>query len=195
MRKIIATIVALMTMLALASTAMAAKPDPLPAPSKLRTQTGGSGHAQVYGPDSAYLSTYPGGYALVYTMARSPEGKLLTEVDMGFVAETDSHVSGGAPRLTIPIDTDGDGDWEDFASIDVFACGGTIDEVGSLTADVWVSTANPDCTVSLNYAGTSYANWDAFAAASPTYLIAEAQKSFIIVDWTAAVTLTSIDLN
>ena len=160
---------------------------------RLRIETGG-GSAVVNGPTSATLSATPGSYAAVYVMARSTQGRSLDRVEMGFTVASGGTVSGGAPRLTVPIDKDGDGEWDDFASLDVFGCGGTVDSVGVVHGAVLVSTANPDCAVSLNAGGT-YANWDAFATAHPSWRTAVGQQPFVIADWTAHVSLTGIDLN
>ncbi len=55
----------------------------------------------------------------------------------------------------------------------------------------WVSTANADCKVF--YGANSFANWDAFAAANPTYKIADAIP-FIIADQAGTYHVTGIDL-
>jgi len=167
------------------------------------TETGGAGQAFVFSSTSAQLRLTGTGngtdYAAVYTTAKAPAGKLLIDVDMGFrIAAPEGqngYVQGGAPRLTIPIDMNGDGAWDDFASIDWASCGGTVDGNGVLTASVLVSTTSTSCGVNLN-GGGSYANWDSFAGANPTYRIAKGQQAFIIADWgRTAVNLTAIDLN
>jgi len=187
---------ALVASLAIAATVVAAS-------NKLRTAVGGAGQAFVFSSTSAQLRLSGTGngvdYAAIYTTAKSPAGKLLSEVDMGFnIAAPEGqngYVQGGAPRLTIPIDFDGDLLWDDFASIDWNSCGGTVDGTGRLTSSVLVSTTSSTCGVSLN-GGGSYANWDAFAAANPTYRIAKGQQAFIIADWgLTRVNLTQIDLN
>ena len=175
------------------------------APNRLRTEVFGTAQAVVFSSTSAGLVVSGNdngvGYAAVYTNAKSPAGKLLIEIDMGFrIAAPEGqngYVQGGAPRLTIPIDMDGDLLWDDFASLDWASCGGTVDATGLLTSSVLVSTTSSTCAVTLNSgAGGTYANWDAFAAANPTYRIAKGQQAFIIADWgPTRVTLTGIDLN
>ena len=169
------------------------------APSKLRTEVGGpDATATVFSASSARITADVGSYAAIYTTAKSPAGKKLIEIDMGFRITVDGQsgtVSGGAPRLTIPVDFNGDGTWDDFASLDWASCGGTVDANSKLTSSVLVSTTSATCGVSLN-AGGSYANWDAFAAANPTYRVAKGQQAFIIADWgPTVVNLTGIDLN
>ena len=169
---------------------------------KLRVETGGAGQAFVFSSTSAQLrvsgSANGVDYAAIYTKSKAPAGKQLSKVDMGFrIAAPQGqtgYVQGGAPRLTIPIDFNGDGAWDDFASIDWASCGGTVDGTGKLTSSVLVSTTSSTCGVHLN-GGGSYADWDAFAAANPTYRIAKGQQAFIIADWgPTAVNLTAIDL-
>jgi hypothetical protein len=169
------------------------------APNKLRTEVGGTdATAAVYSTSSARITAAPGSYAAIYTTAKAPAGKMPLKVDMGFLITVDGQsgtVSGGAPRLTIPIDFNNDGTWDDFASLDWASCGGTVDADSKLTSSVLVSTTSATCGVNLN-GGGSFANWDAFAAANPTYRIAKGQQAFIIADWgPTAVTLTGIDLN
>lgn len=168
------------------------------APNRLRTEVDGTAQAVVFSSTSAGLVVSGNdngvGYAAVYTNAKSPAGKLLIEVDMGFIISAGGTVAGGAPRLTIPIDFNGDGVYDVFASLDAASCGGTVVN-GLLTSSVLVSTTIATCGVNLNPGG-SYANWDAFAAANPTYRIAKGQQAFIIADWGPTnVTLTGIDLN
>ncbi len=170
---------------------------------KLRTEVGGAAQVFVFSSTSAQLRVSGDNngvdYAAIYTTAKAPAGKQLIDVDMGFrIAAPEGqngYVTGGAPRLTIPIDFDGDLLWDDFASIDWASCGGSVDASGRLTSSVLVSTTSATCAVNLNGGGT-YANWDAFAAANPTYRVAKGQQAFIIADWGPTyVNLTEIDLN
>ncbi len=188
MRKTIAGLAALLT-LAIAGSASAA-------PNDLRTELYGNGTVEILGAKSARLVAQPGDAAIVYVIAKSPGGKLLRQIDLGFTALEDGQVSGGAPRLTIPLDTTGDGGWDVFVSIDTNACGGG---ASPLAEDVWVSTENPDCLVYFNDSSEGpYANWDALVDARPTYRVAskDSAQAFIIADWGPTdVTLTGIDLN
>jgi hypothetical protein len=189
MRKSIAGLAALLT-LTIAGSVSAA-------PNNLRTQIGGDGEVTITGAKSADfdISGDANGtdYALVYVIGQSPEGRLLRQVDLGFTAEQGGEVQGGAPRLSIPIDKDGDGVTEVFVSIDTNACGGG---ASPLAEDVWVSTENPDCLVYFNDSSEGpYANWDALVDARPTYRVGD-RKSFIIADWGPTdVTVTGIDLS
>jgi hypothetical protein len=130
--------------------------------------------------NSATLDTTNGGVAGVYyTNGKSLGGSSLDSVDFSFDyrcqptnVDTTSCTGGGAPRWSIPIDTGGDSKdaKQVYAFVDAANCGyrGT------------VSTEDANCPVYLNTGGT-WPNWDAFAAANPTYSIASAYP-FVISD-------------
>lgn len=128
---------------------------------------------------SATLDTTNGGDAGVYlTNGKSTAGSDLASVDFSFTyfcANTTDYAScvgGGAPRWSIPINTGGDTKDTNqvYAFLDANGCGD----------DGTVSTTEADCSVTLNTGG-SWANWDAFAQANPTYTIASALP-FVIAD-------------
>jgi len=107
-------------------------------------------------------------YGGVYLNSRSMSGKRIGRVTFSFTSSGD--VTGGAPRFSIPINTDGKTNKVAFyAFLDVNGCGSPV-----------VSTASASCTV---YAGSeTFANWSAFAKAHPTYRIAPGKIPFIIAD-------------
>ncbi len=185
-------LLALAASLAIAGTVTAA--------TTLVSQTGGLGYASVSG-DAATIGvggSGNAGYALVYLRGKpTSAGKPLAEVSLSATVAAGSQVAGGAPRLTVPIDTNGDGKWDVFATMDWNSCQGTATG-GVLDRAVIMSTENPACTVYLN-SGGSYANWDAFALANPSWRVASAGSStrpFVIVDWAPTnVNLTAIDLS
>ena len=127
---------------------------------------------------SATIDTTRGGDAGVYlTNGKSMNGALLASVDFSFTyfcantTDLTACTGGGAARWSIPISTDGNTKTtESYAFIDAASCGNT----GT------VSTTLASCPVFLNTGG-SWANWDAFAAANPTYTISSALP-FIISD-------------
>lgn len=163
--------------------ATAAKPSPLkcfgeaPATCTI-TQNGG-----------AVLDTSAGGYTGVYlssgnSASSSLAGTLVGEADFGFgyycgtnTLDKSSCVAGGAPSYRIPISTDGNTKTTElYAVIDAANCGYT----GT------VSTTSANCPVFFlggTGAGgaTSYPNWDAMAAANPTWQIAK-DLPFVIQD-------------
>jgi hypothetical protein len=122
----------------------------------------------------------------VYLNSKSQSGKPLNAVSFSFVSTGD--VAGGAPRFSLPIDTDGvGGTVEGYAFLDAAGCGGVS---GGTTT---VSTSSSTCHV--NFMGVDYANWDAFATANPTYRMAPGAIPFIIADGTAGTYIvSSIDL-
>ncbi len=122
-------------------------------------------------------------YGGVNVRAQALGNKALANVAASFVSTGD--VAGGAPRLNIPLDSDGDRMWNYWAVIDAANCGGTSD------VPVLVSTASASCAVyflgaDAPAAGT-YANWAAYAAANPTHRVAskgDSSTPFIIADGT-----------
>ena len=93
-------------------------------------------------------------------------------------------VTGGSPRMSIPIDTDGDGDTESFAFIDANNCG----QVGATSG-----TVNQNCPVF--FGSTLYANWAAFVAANLTARIAnDDQVPFVIADQPFLGTVSNVQL-
>lgn len=128
------------------------------------------------------LDTRAGGYAGVYlSNGKSLNGAPLASVDFTFnyycsnypPADTTDCVNGGSPRWSIPIDENGDGEYDGYAFIDAAGCG----QMGQLTGVV----STEDTTCQVTYKAGTYANWDAFAAANPTYTIAKALP-FVIAD-------------
>lgn len=153
------------------------------APGSLKTF--GTGDVTVTSPDSATIVNDAGEYGGVYLQSRSTSGKSLSSATFSFVSTGDA--AGGAPRFSIPIDTDGNGSTDDgYAFLDVLGCGGTS---GQTTT---VSTSSASCHV--NFAGVDYANWAAFAAANPSYRVAPGQIPFIIADQAGHYAVSSITL-
>lgn len=123
-----------------------------------------------------------GEYGGVYLKSRSTSGKLLSAVDFSFTNTGDT--AGGAPRLSIPIDTDMDGSTDNgYAFIDVNNCGGD-----------FVSTTSSTCQVYFHTEPAPYANWDAFAAAHPTWRIDPGNIPFVIADVAGTYSVTAVVL-
>ena len=139
----------------------------------------GTGEITVSETGTVTIVNDSGEYGGVYLSSRSQSGKLLGEVDFSFVST--GHVAGGAPRFSIPIDTDGNGTGDGYAFLDVNGCGATL-----------VSTDSANC---VTYFGPdSFANWDAVAAAHPTYRIAPGAIPFVIADQPGTYIVTDIVL-
>jgi hypothetical protein len=122
----------------------------------------------------------------VYITAKPSSGKGIGGILFSFTSSGD--VAGGAPRFSIPIDTDGKAATVEFyAFLDAAGCGAVSGDTIS------VSTASATCAV--NAGPESFANWAAFAAAHPTYRVAPGWHPFIIADGTAGTYIVSnIDL-
>jgi hypothetical protein len=146
------------------------------APNPLLCFEGAPGDCTI-NPDgtSATLNTASGGYAGVYYARSDLSGdSVLTVAGLSFTytcSSTTNCVTGGSPRMSIPIDTDGDGDTESYAFIDANNCGMTAATTGTVTQL---------CPVF--FGDTLYANWAAFAAANSDAQIATDAISFVIAD-------------
>jgi hypothetical protein len=127
------------------------------------------------GGTSATLNTAAGGDAGVYYASSNISGDQIgTVTGLSFTytcAAATNCVTGGSPRISIPIDTDSDGTWESFAFIDANNCGMTALLTGTVTQA---------CPVF--FGGTLYANWAAFVAAHGDYRIATDAVVFVIAD-------------
>jgi hypothetical protein len=127
--------------------------------------------------DTATFDTSSGGFAFAYYTNSKANGSSLADVDYSFqyncdpLDDTVSCTGGGSPRWSIPINTNQNGKVEGYAFLDANGCGNT----GTVT------TTSSTCAV--NFQGVDYANWDAFAAANPTYTIGHAVP-FVITDTT-----------
>lgn len=149
-------------------------------PNKLKTF--GTGEVTITSADSATIVNGAGEYGGVYINSKKHSGKPLRAVSFSF--ESTGDVAGGAPRFSIPIDTDGvGGTVEGYAFLDVLGCGYSVGTV---------STSLSNCHV--NFMSVDYANWDALAAAFPTARIAPGSIPFIIADQPGNYAVNSIDL-
>lgn len=92
---------------------------------------------------------------------------------------TTTCVTGGSPRFSIPIDTNGDSKVDAYAFIDANNCGST-------------GTVNLSCPAA--FGPTLYPDWAAFAAANPTYHIAEDAVTFVIADEPYSGTIFNVQL-
>jgi len=165
----IAAVLSVLVALALVGTAGAG-------PGKLKCFAGDPATCSV-SQETVTLNTSTGGFAGAYYTASKANGTALAGVDYSFQYNCDPSddsatcVGGGSPRWSIPIDTPAAGKTNGYAFLDAAGCGST----GT------VSTTSSACAV--NFGGVDYANWDAFAAANPSYLIGNALP-FVITDTT-----------
>jgi hypothetical protein len=150
-----------------------------------KLQTFGTGTVTITTADSATIVNDAGQYGGVYVNAKNHNGKPLSAV--GYSFDSTGDVAGGAPRFSIPIDTDGiGGTVEGYAFLDAAGCGGVSGETTT------VSTLSSTCAV--NFQSVDYASWSDFAATNPTYRTAQGAVPFIIADQAGSYTVSSIDL-
>ncbi len=146
-------------------------------PGKLKCFSGAPATCSV-SQNTVTLDTSSGGFAGAYiTNSRNVSGTSLSGITFSFQYDCDPSdtktacVGGGSPRWSIPINTNPATTPTPYAFLDAAGCGST----GT------VSTASASCPV--NFASIDYANWAAFAAANPTYTIANALP-FVTTDTT-----------
>jgi hypothetical protein len=124
---------------------------------------------------SATLDRRDGGSAGVYATNGKTPGAQLSSVSYTFDyrcnpsnTDTASCISGGSPRWSIPISTEGNTQPEGYAFIDALGCGAT-------------GTVNNGPTCAVNFQSVDYPNWTTFAGAHPDYTIGNALP-FVIAD-------------
>ena len=151
-------------------------------------QAFGTGAVTITGPDSATIVNQAGQFGGAFTKSKSQSGMLLGDVTFSFVSTGDE--AGGAPRFSLPINTDGTGgSVAGYAFIDAPGCNG-FNVINGAT--VTVSTTSSSCGV--NFQGVEYTNWAQFAADFPTYRIAQGHFPFVIADEPGSYAVNSIVL-
>lgn len=150
---------------------------------------GGTCQRMVPTKDGAELRTNDGdpdgSYAGVWAVPVTIRTKLIGNIQELRYSYAGGPPSGGSPRWSVAIDEDGDGiheAGESYAFADATACNDGDGFVGT-------SDAEDDATCQWFYEAESFPNWDAFAAAHPTYRIprrtasgAQIVPAFIITD-------------
>jgi hypothetical protein len=194
----VAAAAATVAMLALGGIALAApNPNAASAGNKLQcfdgTTDGGFNGTCALVQNGAVLNTNDGdsdpnnNYAGVYILNSNLGGKLLSEVNKLSFSYSGSGATGGSPRVSIPIDTNGDGGWDAFAFADTLGCNNGDPNNGIL------DVVN-DSTCTIAFGSDTYANWAAFVSANPTYRIAQDALTFIIVDQPGQFTISNVQL-
>lgn len=140
---------------------------------KLQCFSGGGGSCTLTREGVATLDNPAGGFSGVYIANTNLDGKRLGDVNqLGF---SYTGVPGaGAPRISLPIDMDGDGAWDAFAFIAAYYCND-----GAGNVDVM---ADATCTIYVGSDPTPYENWAALVAAHPDWRIADDALAFVIAD-------------
>ena len=129
----------------------------------------------------AHLVNGPGEYSGIYLRSRG-SANWVKSVHMSF--DYSGSVAGGAPRFSIPLDTNRDRVVDGYAFLDAQNCGDT----GT------VSTDDNDCKVFLNFSSDWFANWDALVAAHPNWRIPPRSIPFVIADQPGNYTVSNVDL-
>jgi hypothetical protein len=193
------TLTSLALLLMLSSSASAAAPDPANANgNKIQcfdgTTDGGFNGVCTLTANGATLNTVDAdadpnnAYAGVYLQNSNLAGKTLSTVNKIAFSYSGTGAVGGSPRISVPIDLDGDGAWDQFLFADTGACNDGDANVGTLDL-----VNDPTCTMYLGGV-TPYANWAEFVAANPTARIATDTVSFIIVDQPGEFEITNVQL-
>ena len=124
-------------------------------------------------------------YAGVY-IPSNLGGKTIGDVNKLSFDYNGSGAAGGSPRISIPIDEDGDGTTEAYAFIDTQGC-----NTGDANSGTLDAINDPTCLVAYD---AIYPNWAAFVAAHPTYRVASDALTFIIVDQPGTFSITNVQL-
>jgi hypothetical protein len=151
-------------------------PTPTPTPNLLTCFSDGGGQCQIVGPNAAILNNNQGGVSGVYFPISRLTGKAVADVS-GLSFDFTGTARGGAPRISVPIDTNGDGTTEFYEFVSAEFCPTTQTGHVSESTCMAFDTAHP----------SGYANWAAFAAANPGATVAATDGGdptipFIIAD-------------
>ena len=156
----------------------ATAPPVTPTPNPLTCFSSGGGRCQIVGPNAAILDNTAGGSSGVYFPRSRLTGKAVADVS-GLSFDFTGIARGGAPRISVPIDTNGDGTTEFYAFISAEFCPATqTGHVSESTCQVFATGQNSN---------NGYANWAAFAAANPGATIAatdggDSTVPFVVAD-------------
>jgi hypothetical protein len=132
-----------------------------------------------------------GAFSGVFARNGNLRGKLLADVaELGF-RYAGSPATGGAPRISLPLDTNGDGLTDTFAFIAAFHC----NDGASAVSGVVDAINDPSCTIFVGNEITGHENWAAFAAAHPTYTVGpDGAPPFVIADEPGVWTVSDVRL-
>jgi hypothetical protein len=127
-----------------------------------------------------------GDYSGVYFAVSGLSGMLLSDVSNLSFTYTGTPTA-GSPRITLPIDTDNDGDTDFWLSIGAFYCsnGSLVDPMTDTTCTLW---SNEDGTTPLA------SNWAALVLAHSTWRVATEDLPFIIADDAGLWTVDNVHL-
>ena len=130
----------------------------------------------------ARLVNGSGEYSGIFLRARGVGAKWVRNVHMSFDYAGDT--AGGAPRFSIPLDTNRDNVVDGYAFLDAVNCGDT----GS------VSTDDPDCKVFLNFSSETFDNWADLARTHRSWRVPARSIPFVIADQPGTYVVRHVDL-
>jgi hypothetical protein len=151
-----------------------------------RLKTFGTGDVSLTA-SGATIANDSGEYGGVYLASRGRSAKPIAAVHFSF--DYSGTVAGGAPRFSIPLDTNRNGRLDGYAFLDARNCGNS-GTSGSGT----VSTDLANCAVFLNFSSESFANWHAMVSEHPSWRLAPGKVPFIIADQPGTYHISDIDL-
>jgi len=128
-----------------------------------------------------------GDYSGVYIQGSNLSGKMLSNVGQLSFNYTGTPTA-GSPRISLPVDTNGDGVTDVYAFIGANLCNNGAGVVDAIN--------NPSCTIFITGGPVSgYAGWSAFASAYPTATIGpDGALPFIIADDAGLWTVSNVRL-
>jgi len=136
----------------------------------------------------ATLNNSTGPYSGVYISGSNLSGRTLSQVANLSFNYTGTPTN-GSPRMTLPIDMNGDGTTDDYLSISAYFCNngaGIVDAINDST-----------CTIYRNGDGTNPVgqNWADLVANHPTWTVGPAgDLPFIIADDTGSWTVSNVHI-
>ena len=134
----------------------------------------GDGDVIVQHAKAAFV-VLPGQYVGVYK--NTDKSKPISKVRFHMISYGD--VTGGAPRFSIALDTDGNKKTtETYAFLDAAGCGADVGDNPTF-AETMIDTALANCKV--NASGVDYDNWAALVLAHPSWQTSK-DPSFVIAD-------------
>lgn len=125
-------------------------------------------------------------YSGVYIPNSTLNGKSLAQITQLSFNYTGTSTN-GSPRLTLPIDTNGDTITDDYLSISAYWCN---NEAGTVDA-----IHDPTCTIFVNSDGTTPVgmNWAGLVVAHPTWTVTD-DYAFLIADDAGLWTVNNVKL-
>jgi hypothetical protein len=100
-------------------------------------------------------------------------------------------VNASSPRISLPLDTDGDGDTDGWAYLSAFYCTGS----GAATTEWFTADfTSSSCLIYTSFGGAPYAGLDALAAADPDAQVAADNYVFVILDDPGTVQISNVQI-